>query len=289
MAVADGGSAAAVTGESRAPVKKSRSGAPLGMKSGTVSARATDYTPSEKMPVEQELLQQAQGVGTGATFDYFTTQAMKEPKQSYTDTLEMPAADWKMDTLRGRITERENTEADQALKLNQDFNSDGARAAAGQRMLREAYMARTDEGQDKAAKVNVERELVEAADKSMRRGINQGAGKGTEALTLEQYQELNPKQRAAVDLNTMLVAAVKEDLAARVKGSNPGGKEYDAQLAELGLTGDRYAPQTVELLDRINYDGDGAKLNDFLKLKVGFTANDLEDLEPQEGDRKSVV
>lgn len=280
MPVDGGGSAAATTGKPSYLTKKSRSGAPLGT---STNFTPTDYDTSEKMPVELELLQQAQGVGTGATFDAFETAAMRAPKQSYVDSIKTAKPDVGMLALQGRINERENSEADMALGLNQDFPSDGARAAAGQRQQREAYMARSDEGQAKQEKVNVERELVEAADKAMRRGINQGAGTGTEELTLEQYQALNPKQRAAIDLNTMLVAAVKEDLSTKVRGTNPGGKEYDAQVAELGLDGEQYAPETVQLLDRINYDGTGAKLNDFLKLKVGFTANDLEDLEPEQG------
>jgi hypothetical protein len=118
-----------------------------------------------------------------------------------------------------------------------------------------------------------------------RKALGKKQGRTTE-LTSEEYDKLSPKQRAAVDLNTLLVTAVREDLAAKKRGTDAGGKEYDAAVAEVfgekGAAEARFAPKTMRLLDDIDFKGEGTNLNDVLKLKVGLNVDDIADLEREQ-------
>jgi len=134
-------------------------------------------------------------------------------------------------------------------------------------------------------KVDVEREMVDSGKRAERQGLNAERGRGVEAMTTEEYNALGPKEKAAIDFNTMLVAAVRSDRNLTEKGVlKDGSKEYDSTVDELFGEGSsekaRYAPATVQLLDAANVDLLDAKLNDFLKLKVAITADDLKDFDP---------
>ena len=96
----------------------------------------------------------------------------------------------------------------------------------------------------------------EAAD--AREGWATGLGasapnqRGVKELTWDEYDALSPKQRAAVDANTMLMNAIKADLA----GAGTGSGDAAYQESVKGLFGeaggsDRYAPETVNVLSQL--------------------------------------
>jgi hypothetical protein len=100
-------------------------------------------------------------------------------------------------------------------------------------------------------------------------------------MSWEEYNALSEKQRAAVDFNTLLVKAVSKD--------NASQKIYDPTLDEKmayekgvehifgddAKQPDEYAPETLSLLQQINYHDDAGELDDFLGLKAAITEEDL--------------
>ena len=74
-------------------------------------------------------------------------------------------------------------------------------------------------------------------------------------LTWEEYDALNPRQRAAVDANTALFNAITADKAEFDSGVRSGGAEYSQSVDALfGSGGDTaaYAPRTVAVLQALN-------------------------------------
>ncbi len=136
---------------------------------------------------------------------------------------------------------------------------------------------------DARAATDVERDMVKSEERAQRRGMNQGRGRGTDALTADEYNAMTPEQKAAVDFNTMLVGAVQADR--KEKAPALPSPEYLASATELfgdGAADQPFAPNVVELLDKVNFDVDGQKINDFLKLKVALTADDVAKLRPED-------
>lgn len=120
--------------------------------------------------------------------------------------------------------------------------------------------------------------------RSTRRGVNQGGTvEKTQAMTSAEYAALSPQQKAAVELNSMLVEAVAADLGTKQKG-NPGGDEYDNAVEKL-FTGEGktapYAPNTVGVLENIGWSGPATDLEDILSGKLLFTRQDIEDIAPE--------
>lgn len=115
-----------------------------------------------------------------------------------------------------------------------------------------------------------------------------GRRKRTETLTAEEYAEFNPKQKAAIDLNSMLVNAVTADLKdmnGKVEPADTYAGDYEDVFG--AAPEDRpYAPETVKLLGTIGADLEGFNVNQILKLKGGFTREDLARLgeKPREGE-----
>jgi hypothetical protein len=112
-------------------------------------------------------------------------------------------------------------------------------------------------------------------------------------MTEEQYYDLSPDQRAAVDFNTMLSTAVNKDERRREHGkyddiSKQHQMNYDATVGRLfGEEGgsDLYAPETVAVLSQLELKDKSADLDDYLQLKVAITDKDLKRLEnPQTKD-----
>lgn len=127
--------------------------------------------------------------------------------------------------------------------------------------------------------------------RSRRAAMNLGAKRErTESITSDEYAKFTPKQKAAVDLNTMLVEAVSTDLGRK----GVGGKDLEAddQAAFERVFGRApaenapFAPTTVNLLDTIGADLEGFNLKQVVKLKGGFTRDDLMRLgdKPREGE-----
>lgn len=134
-------------------------------------------------------------------------------------------------------------------------------------------------------KADVDEEMGRSEERATRAGMNRGGkDRGTETMTAEDYAALTPKQKAAVDLNTMLVEAVKRDMGV----TREEGKKYDdrvqAVFGEDASTTQPFAPNTMNLLESIGYKGDTTKVNDFLKLKAAFDADDVGDLKLRKGE-----
>jgi hypothetical protein len=133
--------------------------------------------------------------------------------------------------------------------------------------------------------VDIDREMVGSNKRAMRQGLKESNAGGVKDIGTEGYQSLTPLQRAAVDLNTLLVEAARSDRKEQPTGKNPGGAEYDALTEKLfGEESKRYAPATASVLDSIGFQNDDVKLKDFFRNDVGFTAADLEDLQRPDDD-----
>lgn len=99
----------------------------------------------------------------------------------------------------------------------------------------------------------------------------------TRELTDAEYKALSPAERAGVDFNTVLAAAVKADL----KEAKASGKKSPAAMpraswdpAAKAETTD-YAPRTAKLLASLGDAGKGVTLDDMLQLKTGILDSDL--------------
>lgn len=92
-------------------------------------------------------------------------------------------------------------------------------------------------------------------------------------LTLDQYEALNPAQKARVDFNTMLIQAREKDLNTDYNPSPEQKKSYNTLVTEMlgednGST--TYAPETVKLLEQIGFKHDKADLDDILNMRYAF-------------------
>ena len=136
---------------------------------------------------------------------------------------------------------------------------------------------------------NTRQALVEQAAEDERASWASGLGGGTQqvrALTWDEYDALSPQQRAAVDANTMLIDAIKSDLARpagrsddRVYGE---GSDYQTSLAALfGENGGSgtYAPATVAALEQLGLaDTEHGDLDNYLNQSALVTDIDLQSI-----------
>jgi hypothetical protein len=111
----------------------------------------------------------------------------------------------------------------------------------------------------------------------------------TKALTREEYSALSDEQRAAVDFNTQLIDAVRQDR--RLQGKYTLTPEAQAVLdktvekmfgADGGST--QTGKATAELLQSIGFQDQAADLDDFLQLKAAIDMNQLKQLAPGFGN-----
>jgi len=116
-----------------------------------------------------------------------------------------------------------------------------------------------------------------------------------ERMTWKDYNNLNPRQRAAIDFNTMLVRAVKRDMKLQEEYSpdETQRKTYDASLEKMfggpNRGSEDYAPETVALLRQIDYQDNSADLDDFLSLKSAITEKDINALPTVKGVPQAVA
>lgn len=110
------------------------------------------------------------------------------------------------------------------------------------------------------------------------------AGDLLHEMTQEKYNRLTPKQRAAVDFNTMLSDAVGKDMKRQVRYERTTSDQERATYdkAEQQMFGedrgsDIYAPETMAVLRQLKLDDKTADLDDYLGLKVAITSKDLKD------------
>lgn len=130
-------------------------------------------------------------------------------------------------------------------------------------------------------------ELADAERGRRRRAVRanaQGEGVGdVERMTQEEYDALTDKERAAIDFNTMLVGATRRDRRQQ-DSYDPNQKQegrYDRLVKEMfGEDGgsQKFAPETVALLDQIGFKDQAADLDDFLGLKAAITEKDINNM-----------
>lgn len=103
-------------------------------------------------------------------------------------------------------------------------------------------------------------------------------------MSVEAYLNLPPRERAAVDANTALVSAAKDDIAewSKQQGSITD-QNYLSQVNEkFGDDGgsDTYAPRTMAVLNDLGLDLNGKDLDQYLNYSALVTADDLKGLAP---------
>lgn len=104
----------------------------------------------------------------------------------------------------------------------------------------------------------------------------------TVELTAEDYQNLTDKQRAAVDFNTLLVGAREKDLTTDYNATPQQKAIYEQAVENMfGKDGgtDTFAPETLAVLEQIDFKTKEQDFDDFLGLKVAITEKDLADFE----------
>lgn len=113
-------------------------------------------------------------------------------------------------------------------------------------------------------------------------------------LTQEEYEALNPAQRAAIDANTELWRASEEDRALRERTPYArGDKQYEQRVSRLfGERGgsELYAPNTLAVLEKLGIRKRNADLDDYLDYS-GLVLDDdlgaLADGAPETKDTRS--
>ena len=107
-----------------------------------------------------------------------------------------------------------------------------------------------------------------------------------ERLSWDEYNNLTPLQQAAVDYNSMLVKAVRQDRRNQdtYAPSEDTKTAYEGALEEMFGSADKgsemYAPATMGVLRQIGYKGDGSgQLDDFLNLDATLGVKDLKRLD----------
>ena len=108
-----------------------------------------------------------------------------------------------------------------------------------------------------------------------------------EQMSVDAYLQLAPRQRAAVDANTALIAAAEQDVASWAKQQLAGkpieDKNYLSQVEEsFGDKGgsDTYAPRTMTVLEDLGLNLQGKDLDQYLNYSALVTADDLKGLTP---------
>lgn len=100
-------------------------------------------------------------------------------------------------------------------------------------------------------------------------------------LTDDEYAHLSPKQRAAVDFNSMLATAVRKDLKRQDRYKNvpeQARATYDESVKNMfGKEGgsELYAPETMAVLRQLKIEDPTDDLDDYLGMKVAITEKDL--------------
>ena len=150
-------------------------------------------------------------------------------------------------------------------------------------VLQQVFRPQDVRAEKERAERKVQQEMK--ADRAERSATLDTAGASkpkVERMTWHEYNLLTPRQRAAVDFNTMLVRAVRKDIANQDE-YEPGpdqSKRYQASLVKAFGDKDRgsdttYAPETMALLKQIDFHDVDSDLDDFLKLRTAITAKDL--------------
>jgi hypothetical protein len=130
--------------------------------------------------------------------------------------------------------------------------------------------------------------MFKAGIRATRRGVNSGGSfEKQRAMTAAEFAALSPRQKAAVELTSLLAAASERDQAIP-RAQRDVTEDYRASVEKLftgeGVEASRknFAPNTVAVLEDIGWKGTATDLDDVLSGKLGFTRQDLRDLERPE-------
>jgi hypothetical protein len=113
-------------------------------------------------------------------------------------------------------------------------------------------------------------------------GLGYASGR-VQPMSERNYNALTEEQRGAVDFNTLLGKAVRRDLKLQdeYKASGDEKSDYDKRLAAIfGEDGgsQKYAPETLALLEQIMFKDQNADMDDFLGMNMAVTAGALTEL-----------
>lgn len=140
---------------------------------------------------------------------------------------------------------------------------------------------------DATARAAQEADNARQREESAGRSLDKALGRedrSPSVLGAKGYKKLDGDQKAAVDFNTLLSEARQNDRA--LNRADKAGKvqmkpDSDYASSVAAVFGDdentvKYAPATVALLSSIGFKAGDIDLNDFLKLKVGVNAGELD-------------
>jgi hypothetical protein len=100
----------------------------------------------------------------------------------------------------------------------------------------------------------------------------------TAEMTQKQYDALSDDQRKAVDFNTLLVEARERDLkmSRNMQGADleDYNKRVEAIFGKGGGTSSP-APNTLELLEKIQFTAPGQDIDDYLSMEAGISLDEL--------------
>lgn len=111
-------------------------------------------------------------------------------------------------------------------------------------------------------------------------------------LTWEAYEAMSGDQRAAVDFNTLLVEAREKDLEKGIFLKDDEKQAYGERVDRIfgeGFGSARAAPNTLELLDKLNFEAVGQDLDQFLSLEQGISMEEIGAFEFSEQDQKTLT
>lgn len=171
---------------------------------------------------------------------------------------------------------------DRGLRVtnNPDFWTTGSMDLAPGSDARQAEQERQDKAADR------EQRMLDDATEAAKIRASIDRQETMQELTLDEWNAMTPRQQAAVQFNTDLIAAVNADRALR--GYTPTETEqeaYDELLTDrFGTTyseapeGIKYAPNVAGLLQNVDMNIptlDKASLDDFLKLDVAIGMDEI--------------
>jgi hypothetical protein len=146
------------------------------------------------------------------------------------------------------------------------------------------YMVSPNPGAKEQVAEREQTAKTEAAQKNWFGDEGQYAAK---EMSVEEYLNLAPRQRAAIDANTALVQAAEQDKSSWAKqqlaGSTAWDDDYFNQVKQsFGDAGgsDTYAPRTMAVLKDLGLNLDGKDLDQYLNYSALVTADDLKGLTP---------
>lgn len=146
------------------------------------------------------------------------------------------------------------------------------------------YMSPANPGAKEQVAEREQTAKAEAAQKNWFGGEDQYT---TKEMSVEEYLNLAPRQRAAVDANTALVQASQQDNASWAKMQASGAAAWDEDYTnkvkeKFGENGgsDTYAPRTMAVLNDLGLDLQGKDLDQYLNYSALVTADDLKGLTP---------